>query len=447
MTAVDETLYGRDNEMDDYGDGSYDGSLDDDEYEEEEEEEEEPETISAIEEVVEVDENEPEEMPVTTAPPAAPRPKKAAPKAARRKAATKKLHKKTAKKTAKKPATKKAAAPAKKKAAKKQSKNTAIGRVKKVVPTQKGAQLGKAHKPAATKKNALKRRARQPKVARKTARLNCGRAIEHAVCILQLLPSRFRICAQTCRRPEGGRRECVDRSTRHRARRSLGSLGGSGSDQGARILVILSPVSVVSDSVRDEVSFALNRQKRVIPVLYRDCDVPFRLARLQHIDFRTNYARSQGPDSSTGVERQSEVTAQITGPAIVTLSSVSDVSYGHTIHMSGTRDSDPWTTEKMASDADRERQRIPAEYARLDEERRHTEADPARLDEKRKQAEIDRRTLVAQQARLEQERQSLATAQTRLAEDLMHTTAERARFDRLGHERRVAAGKRVRQKN
>jgi len=59
-----------------------------------------------------------------------------------------------------------------------------------------------------------------------------------------------------------------------------------------RMLVVLSPVSVNSDNVRDEVSFALSRQKRVIPVLYRDCNVPFRLARLQHIDFRPDYHRA-----------------------------------------------------------------------------------------------------------------------------------------------------------
>jgi succinate dehydrogenase / fumarate reductase, cytochrome b subunit len=55
------------------------------------------------------------------------------------------------------------------------------------------------------------------------------------------------------------------------------------------MLVILSPSSVKSENVRDEVSFALSKQKRVIPVLCRDCEVPFRLARLQHIDFRTDY--------------------------------------------------------------------------------------------------------------------------------------------------------------
>ena len=54
--AFDETLYGRrDDEMDDYGDGSYGDSLDDEEYEEEEEEEEEPESVSVVEEEVDVE--------------------------------------------------------------------------------------------------------------------------------------------------------------------------------------------------------------------------------------------------------------------------------------------------------------------------------------------------------------------------------------------------------
>lgn len=56
-----------------------------------------------------------------------------------------------------------------------------------------------------------------------------------------------------------------------------------------RVLVILSPASVKSENVSDEVDFALSKQKHVIPVLYRECDVPFRLARLQYVDFRTNY--------------------------------------------------------------------------------------------------------------------------------------------------------------
>jgi hypothetical protein len=59
-----------------------------------------------------------------------------------------------------------------------------------------------------------------------------------------------------------------------------------------RMLVVLSPSSVDSENVMDEVSFALERKKTVIPVLYRDCDIPFRLGRVQYIDFRTDYDRA-----------------------------------------------------------------------------------------------------------------------------------------------------------
>ena len=58
-----------------------------------------------------------------------------------------------------------------------------------------------------------------------------------------------------------------------------------------RMLVILSPASVESDNVRDEISFALRKQKTIIPVLYLECDIPLRLERHQHIDFRTDHAR------------------------------------------------------------------------------------------------------------------------------------------------------------
>jgi hypothetical protein len=58
-----------------------------------------------------------------------------------------------------------------------------------------------------------------------------------------------------------------------------------------RILVVLSPASAASSNVLDEVSFALSKQKTVIPVLYRDCEIPFRLHRLQHLDFRSSYDR------------------------------------------------------------------------------------------------------------------------------------------------------------
>jgi len=58
-----------------------------------------------------------------------------------------------------------------------------------------------------------------------------------------------------------------------------------------RMVVILSPASVSSVNVMDEVSVAIEEQKTVIPVIYRDCTVPFRLRRVQHVDFRQDYAR------------------------------------------------------------------------------------------------------------------------------------------------------------
>jgi len=59
--------------------------------------------------------------------------------------------------------------------------------------------------------------------------------------------------------------------------------------ESSKMLVILSPDSVSSNNVMDEVSFALEEGKTVIPVLFRSCDIPFRLRRLQHADFTKNY--------------------------------------------------------------------------------------------------------------------------------------------------------------
>jgi len=58
-----------------------------------------------------------------------------------------------------------------------------------------------------------------------------------------------------------------------------------------RMVVILSPASIKSTNVMDEVSFALQAKKTVIPVIYKDCTVPLRLHRVQYVDFRLDYAR------------------------------------------------------------------------------------------------------------------------------------------------------------
>ncbi len=57
------------------------------------------------------------------------------------------------------------------------------------------------------------------------------------------------------------------------------------------LLVVLSPESVTSDNVMDEVSFALDKRKTVIPVLHKACEVPFRLRRMQYADFTAAYEK------------------------------------------------------------------------------------------------------------------------------------------------------------
>lgn len=73
------------------------------------------------------------------------------------------------------------------------------------------------------------------------------------------------------------------------------------------LVIVLSPDSIQSQNVMDEVSFALEEGKLVIPVLYRDCKIPLRLRRLQYIDLRTDYQTGLAEiRKMLEVERQSE---------------------------------------------------------------------------------------------------------------------------------------------
>ncbi len=51
------------------------------------------------------------------------------------------------------------------------------------------------------------------------------------------------------------------------------------------MIVVLSPDSVNSENVADEWNFARDKSKTIIPIYYRDCDVPMRLSRYQRVDF------------------------------------------------------------------------------------------------------------------------------------------------------------------
>jgi len=60
----------------------------------------------------------------------------------------------------------------------------------------------------------------------------------------------------------------------------------------SHVLVILSPSSVSSTNVTNEVTVASREAKNIIPLLYRECKPPLQLSSLQHVDFRVDYGPS-----------------------------------------------------------------------------------------------------------------------------------------------------------
>lgn len=190
-----------------------------------------------------------------------------------------------------------------------------------------------------------------------------------------------------------------------------------------RVLVILSPSSVDSTHVEDEVNFALEEHKTVIPVLYQDCKVPFQLRPFQYVDFRTDYARGIKVMLKTlGVEQQTAVGAAAGSVA-------------------------PVESQPVAPDV--------AEQVRLEEERKQA-AEQARLEERRKQEEqarlheahmqaaekwgiVQSLKEAAEHARLEQERKLTAEQAQRAQEEAeRQRAAEKSRREREERERQQA---------
>lgn len=60
----------------------------------------------------------------------------------------------------------------------------------------------------------------------------------------------------------------------------------------AGLLVLLSPNSTASENVADEISFALENGKKVIPILLERCAVPLRVTRMQLIDATSDLDRA-----------------------------------------------------------------------------------------------------------------------------------------------------------
>lgn len=58
-----------------------------------------------------------------------------------------------------------------------------------------------------------------------------------------------------------------------------------GLDSSEIFLVILSNKSTNSQNVKDEIGYALDHNKQILPLLIEPCEVPFRLRRIQYVDF------------------------------------------------------------------------------------------------------------------------------------------------------------------
>jgi hypothetical protein len=55
-------------------------------------------------------------------------------------------------------------------------------------------------------------------------------------------------------------------------------------------MTILTPASIASENAKDEIGYAIDHGKRILPVLLQDCEVPLRLRRFQYVDFTSmNY--------------------------------------------------------------------------------------------------------------------------------------------------------------
>jgi uncharacterized membrane protein YeaQ/YmgE (transglycosylase-associated protein family) len=121
--------------------------------------------------------------------------------------------------------------------------------------------------------------------------------------------------------------------------------------ESAGVILVLSKSSVKSENVMDEVNFAITKNKHIIPAVTDDCDVPFRLARIQQVSFRGNYNTGLRDIIETIRARQNA-----TSPTHAKVSSKSDIRSAKTD--AGT----PYHNELTFAQAIKENKEAPAPY-------------------------------------------------------------------------------------
>jgi hypothetical protein len=58
-------------------------------------------------------------------------------------------------------------------------------------------------------------------------------------------------------------------------------------DESEIFMIIMTPDSISSENVRDEIGYAIDNGKRFLPIMLENCNVPLRLRRFQYVDFST----------------------------------------------------------------------------------------------------------------------------------------------------------------
>ena len=82
-------------------------------------------------------------------------------------------------------------------------------------------------------------------------------------------------------------------------------------------MVILTPQSIASNNVKDEIGYAIDSNKRILPILLEHANVPFRLRRFQYVDF-TNKSNNEGIDAAKQLLRK--LINEPTGPVPASVS-------------------------------------------------------------------------------------------------------------------------------
>jgi TPR repeat protein len=180
--------------------------------------------------------------------------------------------------------------------------------------------------------------------------------------------------------------------------------------QSPRMLLILSVTSVKSKKVRNEIAFALDEGKTIIPVLYQDCMVPLQLRRIQNIDFRADYARGlKALLKVLGVEQQ--MAASVAAAPAVSKGSATIVSVGEEQRHAEAHALLEQASEKARLELEQERRQVAEqdEKRQLAEETARLEQERERLAtaEKARQEQEERARLAAEKTRVEQERERL----------------------------------------